>query len=58
MRSQKIRNKAPRPFKKGGGDFGWSGGNKNDAVLPPKKPLTKIAKANDEAKTEPPGTEQ
>ena len=48
MRSQKIRNRAPRPFKKGTSEFGWSGGNRNDSILPPKKGVRKLAKGKEE----------
>ncbi len=40
MRSQKIKNKAPRPFKSQFSDHAWAGGNKK-TFLPPKKPAAK-----------------
>ncbi|MDB6137779.1 MAG: hypothetical protein JWO94_851 [Verrucomicrobiaceae bacterium] len=45
MRSQKISNKPPRPFKNSSSDRGWAGGNRNDAAQHPKKPLLISKKA-------------
>ena len=45
MRSRDQNNRAPRPFKLGGNEHGWSGGRKNNANLPSLKSLIGAKKA-------------
>jgi hypothetical protein len=44
MRSQKQSNRSPRPFKNKQNDLGWSGGNRNDAYVPPAKGSVRVKK--------------
>lgn len=44
MRSQKISNRAPRPFKTHKDKNGWGGGNRNDNFIPAPKHLSRVTK--------------
>lgn len=46
MRSQKQNNKAPRPFKSGNSQYGWSGSSRNDGYIPGAKPVQKLKKSH------------
>lgn len=45
MRSQKISNRAPRPFKTHKDKNGWGGGNQNGNFIPAPKHLSRVTKS-------------
>jgi hypothetical protein len=61
MRSQKISNRAPRPFKTHKDKNGWGGGNRNDNFIPAPKHLSRVTKpatpSTPEEPPPPPGTD-
>jgi hypothetical protein len=58
MRSQKISNRAPRPFKTHKDKNGWGGGNRNGNFIPAPKHLSRVTKqAASINPTEPPPPE-
>ena len=58
MRSQKQRNKAPRPFKIKNKDLQWSGGRAGSGFVLPGASLVKAAKTSGDAEAKSTAEEQ